>query len=68
MSNIVVVVDEGTSSRACDKDVPLQSFGRKNKGNQSMDMVNQSLMLERKGGNHLIGLVSMLFLIEIGII
>ena len=45
MSNIVVVVDEGTSSRACDKDVPLQSFGPMNKGKQYLDMVNRSLVL-----------------------
>ena len=68
MSNIVVVVDEGTSSRACDKDVPLQSFGRKNKGNQSMDMVNQSLVLKNKGKNRLIVLLLVLVLIKIGIV
>ena len=40
MSNIVVVMDEGTSFGASDEEVPLQD---------SMDIENQSLMLKDKG-------------------
>ena len=45
MSDIVVVMVEGTSSRAGDKEGSLQSLGPKNKGTQSMDTENQSLVL-----------------------
>ena len=42
--DIVVIMDEGTSSRAGYKEVSLQGLGPKNKGTQ-MDMEEQSLVL-----------------------
>ena len=42
MSDIVVVMVERTSSRASDKEAPLQGFGPNNKGNQYMNMENQT--------------------------
>ena len=45
MSNIVVFIDEGTSHRVGVEEAPLQSFGPMNKGKQSLDMVNRSLVL-----------------------
>ena len=41
MSDIVVGMDEGTSSRVGYKEVSLQGLGPKNKGTQSMDMEKQ---------------------------
>ena len=32
MSEIVVVMDEGTSFEACNKDIPLRSFGLRIRG------------------------------------
>ena len=49
VSNIVVAMDEGSSSRAGYKEVSLQSLGPKNKITQSMDMGKQSLVVIDKG-------------------
>ena len=49
VSDIVVVMDEGTSSRAGYKEVSLQGLGPKNKGTQSMDMEKQNLVVIDKG-------------------
>ena len=64
MSDIVVVMDEETSSTTGYKEVSLQDLGPKNKGTLSMDMENQSLVLIDKGKK---GLVSMLVFIKMGI-
>ena len=45
----MVVMDEGTSSRAGYKEVSLQGLGPKNKGTQPMDMEKQSLVVIDKG-------------------
>ena len=44
MSDIVVVMDEGTSSRTGYKEVSLQGLGPKHKGTQSMDIEKESLV------------------------
>ena len=49
VSDIVVGMDEGTSSRAGYKEVSLQGLGPKNKGTQSMDIKKQSLVVIDKG-------------------
>ena len=46
---IMVVMDEGTSSRDGDKEASLQGLGPKNQGTQSMGTENQSLVLKDKG-------------------
>ena len=50
MPDIVVVMDEGTSSRAGYKEVSLQGLNPKNRGTQSMDMEKQCLVVIYKGG------------------
>ena len=60
MSNILVVMDEGTS-RVGDREASLKGLGPKNKGTQYMGMENQ------REKNHWIWLVLMLLLIKIGI-
>ena len=67
MSDIVVVMDEGTSSRPGCKEVSFQGLGPKSKGTQSMDMEIQSLLVIDKGKNHWIAIVVMLLLIKVGI-
>ena len=60
VSHIVVVMDEGTSSRAGYKEVSLQGLGPKNKGTQSMDIEKQSLVVIAKGKKRWIELMVML--------
>ena len=68
MLDIMVVMDEGTSSRAGDKEDSLQGLGpQKNNGTQRMDIENQNLLFIDTGQNHSIGLISMLLLIKIDI-
>ena len=51
VSDIVVGMDEGTSSTAGAKEVSLQGLGLKNKGTQSMDIGKQGLVVTDKGKN-----------------
>ena len=45
VSDIVVGMDEGTSSRVGYKEVSLQGLGPKNKGTQSIDIGKQGLVV-----------------------
>ena len=49
MSDIVLGMEEGTSSKAGAKEVSLQGFGLKNKATQSMDIEKQSFVIIDKG-------------------
>ena len=49
MSDIVVVMDEGTFFRAGDKEASLQGLDRKKIGTQSVDMENQSFVFTNEG-------------------
>ena len=49
VSDIVVVMDEGTSFTTGYKEVSLQGLGPKNKGTQSIDIGKQSLVVIDKG-------------------
>ena len=44
MFDIVVVMDERTSSRAGDKEASLQGLGRKEKGTQFMDKRGKNIL------------------------
>ena len=49
MSAIVVVIDDGTSSWVGDEDALLWSSGFMDKGNESIDFVNQNIGIKNKG-------------------
>ena len=54
MLDIVVVMNEGTSFRAGDKDVSFHGLGPQNKGTQPIVMENQSLgLIDKTSGKPL---------------
>ena len=55
VSDIVVGMDEGTSSRAGAKEVSVQGLGLENKRTQSMDIGKQSFLIIAKGKKPLDG-------------
>ena len=58
MNDTMVIMDEGRLYRVYDRGAPLCCSRLKDKGNQLVDFLNQSLELKDRGGKQLICLIT----------